>query len=458
MKTAASPVKKGSTLMVAKPFVYILLAKFQGKHCDSCLKSVKVLKCSGCQFVHYCGRSCQTKAWKEHKEECMGMRRIKPHTLPDASRMMAKLIMKLKGGGDQEKNQITSTWSRRFKDLMSHYSDIKIDKTRMEHFESLCHILIEFFGDEYILPNTAEMLGIYGRLCVNCFNILDGEMSCIGAGVYLAPSIIDHSCKPNAVVTFDGPTLYVRSLVDFPSLDWKKVFISYVDLLSIREDRRKELQRGYYFWCECERCVAGEKGGTNGYYLDDAEKFASTLACPNDKCPNPIFMAEKHGGKPPSCKSCGYNLSEEMIEQHKEASEISLEKIRAMGSTAYLDVCQVLLRKQESTLFHPLNILHVKTLDLAFDSAIQMQCWEDVLIFGRKLLPGYRQYLGACHPLLGILCLKIVKVALLVGSPNEEIKALIKEAANVLFVTHGTHHPLVKEELQPLLYEVSNCS
>lgn len=60
-------------------------------------------------------------------------------------------------------------------------------------------------------------------MIVNAFNILDQEMNSIATGIYLGVSITDHSCKPNAVATFQGTTLYIRTIEDLPSIEWSKV-------------------------------------------------------------------------------------------------------------------------------------------------------------------------------------------------------------------------------------------
>lgn len=65
----------------------------------------------------------------------------------------------------------------------------------------------------------------YFQMIVNAFNILDQEMNSIATGIYLGVSITDHSCKPNAVATFDGTTLFIRTIEDLPSIDWSKVYI-----------------------------------------------------------------------------------------------------------------------------------------------------------------------------------------------------------------------------------------
>lgn len=107
---------------------------------------------------------------------------------------------------------------------MLDYSDIKKDEKKMEHFMFLCGVLFGFLGDVPI-PNSAELMGIYGRICINSFNIFDLDMNSIGVGIYLAPSIVDHSCVPNAVATFEGTTISIRTIEDLPCLDWSQVIL-----------------------------------------------------------------------------------------------------------------------------------------------------------------------------------------------------------------------------------------
>lgn len=48
-------------------------------------------------------------------------------------------------------------------------------------------------------------------------------MNSIGTGIYLNASIIDHSCDPNAVISFDGTTIVVRSIQNIPDVRWENV-------------------------------------------------------------------------------------------------------------------------------------------------------------------------------------------------------------------------------------------
>lgn len=45
--------------------------------------------------------------------------------------------------------------------------------------------------------------------------------------------------------------------------------------------------------------------------------------------------------------------------------------------------------KRQENLLHPMNLLRVKTLDVAFESAITLEKFEEAAEFGQLLLPGF---------------------------------------------------------------------
>lgn len=140
------------------------------------------------------------------------------------------------------------------------------------------------------------------QVCVNSFNILDPEMNSLGTGIYLAATIIDHSCRPNAVAVFEGTTIYIRATQDMPCLDWTKVLanqrselcrfivsnsrqvrICYIDLLNNSHERRAELKAGYYFLCDCPHCTDFETEG----------KFLNAMKCTVSGCDGPVPVTIK---------------------------------------------------------------------------------------------------------------------------------------------------------------------
>ncbi|RVE50206.1 hypothetical protein evm_005041 [Chilo suppressalis] len=482
-----SVIRAGDLILTEQPFVFVLSSKEKGSRCDNCLDKGKVLKCSGCQFVHYCGRSCQKDAWPDHKWECGNLKRVAPKVIPDAARILAKIINKLsRGDGHSHRAFYSATSFRMWKDLMSHYSDLKADKRRMDHFTSLCVVLYEFLKD-LSLPNTVELMGLYGRMVINSFTILDTDLNSIGTGVYLAASILDHSCDPNAVATFDGKTISIRSTIDMPCLDWSQIRISYIDLMKTPYERQTELLDNYYFLCQCDRC------------MDETQlKMVHSAKCLNDSCDNPVAINWKENcqlvRKPDNnkleelssmnghsdsietinnqngiadqfgdvnsitatdnvvrCNECGTKYTEKYLEQFVKAMEFTEVHLQNMkeASVAYVDVCKYCLERQEGVL-HPLNVMHAQTLDHAFDAFLQVELWQKACEYAERLIPCFRFYYGDRHPLLGLLYLKYGKILLYT---MELDKALIqlKSSEKILKITHGDKHPLYREQLMPLI-------
>ncbi|XP_012275467.1 histone-lysine N-methyltransferase SMYD3 isoform X2 [Orussus abietinus] len=424
-------IKKGSIIISAKPFAYTLSSKQRAKHCDNCLKSNKLFKCSGCQFVYYCGRDCQRESWSIHKSECANLKKISPKIIPDAARLLARIIIKLNKGEGDERGYFSERDYRKFKDLMSHYTDLKQDTKRMEHFVSLCGVLSEFFG-ETSLPNIAELMGIYGRMCINSFNILDPEMNSIGVGIYLAPSILDHSCAPNAVAVFEGTTIFIRALEDIPQLDWSQVKISYIDVANSTKDRRAELQSSYYFWCNCPKCMG-------------PEPLIYAAVCPNPLCINPCSIDSS------VCSKCGEQISDDFRTKFQEVTDFTAHHVLTLKTMAYLDISKLCLNKQEG-IFHPTNIQYVRTMEAALEAAVTLNNWEIAEAYATKLIPGYLLYYREVDPLTGLLYLLLGKIQLHLEKPKKALISL-RKAESILSITHGKRHMLMTEKFLPLFQQ-----
>ena len=87
-----SDFQPGKTLFTTMPFVHCLSSRYKRVRCDYCFSrhkkyfinfklfnilihlqnrsSNKLLQCSGCKYMHYCGKTCQTLDWSVHKSEC----------------------------------------------------------------------------------------------------------------------------------------------------------------------------------------------------------------------------------------------------------------------------------------------------------------------------------------------------------------------------------------------------
>mmetsp|Transcript_130269 Transcript_130269/g.416591 ORF Transcript_130269/g.416591 Transcript_130269/m.416591 type:complete len:499 (+) Transcript_130269:306-1802(+) len=108
-------------------------------------------------------------------------------------------------------------------------------------------------------PNLARFERILQVWIYNSFDQSDGDGSVGAGGVYLAASMLSHSCAPNAAWHLDEANnfnLHARADIE----EGQEVTIPYLsiaDLCLPIPDRRAHLQSSKDFWCSCERCTAG---------------------------------------------------------------------------------------------------------------------------------------------------------------------------------------------------------
>jgi len=75
----------------------------------------------------------------------------------------------------------------------------------------------------------------------------------LGVSLDPVPAMINHSCAPNAVISFSGACMRV-SAIEHIAAD-REITISYIDNTNKREDRQLELSQRYHFDCKCRYCV-----------------------------------------------------------------------------------------------------------------------------------------------------------------------------------------------------------
>ncbi len=136
---------------------------------------------------------------------------------------------------------------RSFDDLLSHSEDVARDGELLDMLLVICADLKQFFKET--APPMKEVLELFGKYRINAFNVSDDVDEIVAMGLYLEASVFDHSCDPNATVSFTGKTLSVRSIVNNPGLSFEDVRISYADLMCDTETRRASLRQTYYFEC-----------------------------------------------------------------------------------------------------------------------------------------------------------------------------------------------------------------
>jgi hypothetical protein len=247
----------GDVIAECLPQSHVLSIKEKGKRCDYCFKEGSSLKkCSKCKSVYYCNPNCQKKDWEAvHKhEECRVYEKYfaiqSGNFLPDLDRLLLKLHLrfKFKKEGCHDKFELFDGRNRGIFDMEDHKEDIEKDSKRMAMFAKVESRLLKS-GYSY---NKTEFKALYFRIVINSFSVLDDSLNEIGTGLYVAASIFDHSCQPNAAPVFDCTKLEIRALR--PIADGETILINYIDLKLPTFERIQRLEHQYYFTCSCARC------------------------------------------------------------------------------------------------------------------------------------------------------------------------------------------------------------
>ncbi len=79
------------------------------------------------------------------------------------------------------------------------------------------------------------------------------DLSSVGVALYSAPSLLNHSCRPNTLTLFNGLQLFLKAVRDIGP--GEQLFITYTDTMQLLSERQHDLQKGYNFTCACERCL-----------------------------------------------------------------------------------------------------------------------------------------------------------------------------------------------------------
>lgn len=121
-----------------------------------------------------------------------------------------------------------------------------------DHFLKLLTILSKLHRNSITISKFSS-----SQILMNNSLVDEISRNNIGVGVYLQTSMLNHSCKPNAIVEFDGVDVKVWASEDISEGD--EVFISYIAVCGNVYFRRKLLEK-WGFVCQCTRCLTEVDG------------------------------------------------------------------------------------------------------------------------------------------------------------------------------------------------------
>ena len=219
---------------------------------------------------HHCSQQCREKDESCAIEEnaVRLIRKMIPNIdLPPPTVLLASRIIRY---------SVQSVFiEKKFEELCYNIDDLcEEEKSHYLKVMTNCNSLLRYI-DPYseacnraqdMMDNPNKAYKFMSRIMMNGFTISTLEQEGIGLGLYPGASMINHSCRPNAVQSFYFfPSEFQRQETEtnVPMLQittcqkvkaGEEITISYCDNSAPRHMRRKELLNGYKFLCDCSWC------------------------------------------------------------------------------------------------------------------------------------------------------------------------------------------------------------
>ncbi|XP_018522253.1 histone-lysine N-methyltransferase SMYD3 isoform X2 [Lates calcarifer] len=408
---ATASIRRGELVYSTEPLACCVSNRLARDVCHHCFtRRETLLRCSHCKMARYCNISCQKQAWSGHKRECKCLRSLLPRIPTDSVRLAARLIFALLSTSKGSSEELYT-----LEEHESHLSSMPEQKKQgLSQLASMLDLYLqqEVLGlaqemTSALPPSCQEPLSLIAKVTCNCFTISDGELQEIGVGLYPSLSLLNHDCRPNCVMVFEGTKLQLRAVRDINPEE--ELTISYIETLSLTEDRRRQLEDQYHFMCHCQHCDSQDK---DELMLSGDEASWSLL---KEALPR--------------------------LEGQKAESDWQ----------ALLESCSHLLSTIGANVPDD-NLYKLRITDVALDASIHLGLWEEAVKYGERTLPVYRQYYPDPHPVHGVQLMRIGKLQHYLERIEDALDTF-KQAYQIIKLTHGDSHPLTTD----LLMKMEEC-
>lgn len=257
---AAQQIPMGATALQAAAFAVVIKDSLARSHCHWCFNRLvkKVLQCADCQFARYCSRECLDADALLHDFQCQALGKLGSDS-PQGSALYAAGSLV-----DSETVRLTLAvlsmerllqTTKPLAPLVVHSKSALADDLTAKVVAGAVEIIQQNTSIDAPIsaPHIRESLQ---RVQCNAHPLyLNGAMIC-GLGVFPeAAMVLNHSCMPNTVPSFDPKTRTLRfqTIRSIPA--GHTIEYSYVELLQSTTQRQDQLRDGFDFECTCWRCV-----------------------------------------------------------------------------------------------------------------------------------------------------------------------------------------------------------
>lgn len=197
--------------------------------CNHCLAhGIKPRACSGCKAIVYCSPSCQKANWVLiHKQECKAYRRVrdsvKTDWLPTPVRALVQILLRYEEEGIRTA----------IENLESNLSSFEKRKDLWKDIDLQAVAGVTYSGKAETDEELSLARNLLCKIQTNAFDRSDVDIG-QQTGVFLDPilAMVNHSCLPNAAVSFIGRKAFLRAEVPIKGGD--EITISYIGMPILR--------------------------------------------------------------------------------------------------------------------------------------------------------------------------------------------------------------------------------
>ena len=251
----------GSIIIRSLPFSAAVAGKHIQEYCNKCGHKKELKKCSQCNYVRYCSRDCQTKAWKSHKKECEYIKSkldIFSKVLPLNSLLLLRTL-EINESEKQKQGIVDTELCPELEMLESHHDkflQLKLSDTKNNAYDIVTKTYSPFLQDRGYTVTERTLFDVHCKLAVNA-NAFQGEQGeTVSSGLFPEQTLLNHSCRPNCLNCFRG--LEVLLVANRDIKRGEELTINYIDVIKPVWERRAMLEEKSHFFCVCERCLEEE--------------------------------------------------------------------------------------------------------------------------------------------------------------------------------------------------------
>ncbi|KAF8925994.1 hypothetical protein BGZ58_000291 [Dissophora ornata] len=467
-------LKKGSVVITSRPLCNpVIFPTHRSQHCETCLKTkdsvtttsssspskpIDLERCSVCKKRYYCNRDCFTVAWKGwHRWICadkdmedldyemlkmivMSIERLRNGTYKEADDAYTLTASGVTTGGENEALELTAFV---FSTLMGH--EAVSDPALLAKYKEIATGVREQLKTSKFPfksqasngepPSVAEMMQYLCRFHCNNFSIHDPQLFTMAEGTFPLGALFNHSCRPNAIVMYEGKIQIVRAL--------ENIELGEEVCTSCEEEEKEEDEASENTQQEKHRSgfrilddlIEGDQDGVDGKKVDGewlTKQFEAIIL--------PGARSLQVAGPPLQPPSVVTRASFTSYLIHSLVPLIQTG-VSNQDYTARLFEIYNTLQTTPRCTPKPFTTTVMTNATSFFNTSLEHQSWTLASKIGTFILALYLMIYPRYHPLVGLHCFTLAKSLwndVEGGMTSVRLShEILKLARNILSVSHG---------------------